>query len=236
MNKFTGSESVGAIVAEFPGAADIFKKYRIDFCCGGNRQLSAVMAEMKLNGIEVVAEINAAYSDLAARREASQGIDWRTAPLTELIDHIIDTHHVYLNRELPKISELVVKILRVHGAGHSELARVHKLFHALKAELESHLIKEEEILFPLIKEYAAAPSDTKLSRIHQVIDEIESEHTGAGDILKELRTITGQFIAPADGCATYKLAYAKLEELEGDIFQHIHLENNILHPRLGYKG
>jgi len=232
--KYTGQEMIGSLVADFPGAAEVFKKYRIDFCCGGNRELQTVMNEMNLDSALVIADLNNAYENLISKQRAQRVTDWRCAPLTELVTHIVSTHHAYLDKELPQLGDLVLKILRVHGVHHPELSRVHKLFSALKAELESHLIKEEEVLFPLITEYAAQPSSQLQKKIFAVIDEIEGEHIGAGDILKELRVITKQFIPPTDGCATYKLAYNKLEEMENDIFQHIHLENNILHPRLGY--
>lgn len=232
--KFTGEEMLGTIVAGFPGASDVFKNYRIDFCCGGNRKLNAVLAEMKLDSSAVIAKLNQEYMEFTRKQETHVATDWRQAPLAELVDHIVDTHHTYLHRELPKIGELVLKILRVHGGKHTTLNRVHKLFNAIKTELESHLIKEEELLYPLIKEYIVQPTDTIRNRIYQIIEEIESEHTGAGDILKELRSITNDFTPPADGCATYALTYSKFEELENDIFQHIHLENNILHPRIGY--
>ena len=103
----------------------------------------------------------------------------------------------------------------------------------LKAELEQHLIKEEESLFPLIKEYGRDPSAALLARINKVNRELEDEHEGAGNILKELRKITDDYKVPEDGCPTYFATFDKIKELEADLFQHIHLENNILFKKTG---
>ena len=231
-NKFTGIQSVGNIVAEFPQAAEIFKEYRIDFCCGGDRTLTAAVKELNLDENSILNKLNQTYVTMANQHNIIEEIDWREQSLTDLVDHIINTHHLYLQREMPQISDYVTKILRVHGVAHSELTKVHKLFHLLKLELEQHLIKEEEILFPLIKEYEKKPTNQNLEKIQSVTNDIENEHEQAGDIIKELRKITNQYVLPADACTSFRLAYQKLEEMESDIFQHIHLENNILHPRL----
>jgi len=233
--KFIGLQAVGEIVAEFPKAAEIFKENRIDFCCGGDKLLTVAVKELNLNEAMVVEKLNQAYAALVKNKQENVDVDWRQQSFTQLIDHIVSTHHLYLQRELPQISEFTNKILRVHGENHSELAKVHKLFHVLKMELEQHLIKEEEILFPLIKEYEKNPSAQSLAKIKNVTNDIEAEHEQAGDIIKELRKITNQFQYPADACTSFKITYQKLEEMESDLFQHIHLENNILHPRLQEK-
>lgn len=231
-NKFTKTQAVGQIVAEFPQAAELFKKFGIDFCCGGDKSLITAVKELNLNENSILDQLNQEYAAMANQHSEIGEIDWREQSLTHLIDHIVNTHHLYLQREMPQISDYVTKILRVHGIAHSELAKVHKLFHLLKLELEQHLITEEEILFPLIKEYEKNPTDQMLEKIKTVTNNIESEHEQAGDIIKELRKITNQYERPADACTSFQLAYQKLEEMESDIFQHIHLENNILHPRL----
>jgi regulator of cell morphogenesis and NO signaling len=228
---FTEIDKIGDIVARFPKAGDIFKHYNVDFCCGGNRPLAEAISEQKLNASEVLGQLNAAYANMQAASE-QQDRDWQQAAYGEFIDHVVHTHHGYLHRELPKIRELTTKILRVHGGNHRELAKVHKLFHLLKMDLEEHLIKEEEQLFPAIKAYEQQPSSAQLQNAAELIEELESEHTAAGDILKEMRQITDQYRVPDDGCPTYRLTYDKLQELEADLFQHIHLENNIMFPRI----
>lgn len=226
----TGAEKIGEIVTSFPKASNIFKSYQIDFCCGGNRVLSTVIRQQGLNEDEVLGKLNEVCQEAASLKEAD--MDWAKAASPDLIDFVVNAHHVYLRKELPLLSEFVTKILTVHGPNHGEvLSKLHKLFHTLKMELEQHLIKEEQMIFPLIKEYEQNPSDALRGKISQVIEELESEHTTAGDLLKEMRAVTDQYKLPEDACRTYTLTFLKLEELESDLFQHIHLENNILFPR-----
>ena len=231
-NKFTGIQAVGKIVTEFPQASEIFKKYRIDFCCGGDKLLAVAAKELNIDEKSVLEELNQSYTMMAQQNNWGEEVDWRQQSLSQLVDHIINKHHLYLQHEMPLISEFVTTILRVHGVNHSELGKVHKLFHTLKLELDQHLIKEEEILFPLIKKYEQNPSSQLLANIKNQIHTIENEHEQAGDIIKELRQITNEYALPTDACTSYRLAYQKLEEMESDLFQHIHLENNILHPRI----
>lgn len=230
MGAFHSSQKIGEIVTKFPKSADILKEYRIDFCCGGDRPLITAIREQGLNEAEILDRINNLYEEVKSVK--TDDVDWEKESMSKLIDHVVNTHHAYLGVELPRISELTTKILRVHGEGHPELSKVHKLFHSLKMELEQHLIKEEEIEFPLIKKYEENPSKEALEKILKIEKELEEEHVGAGDILKELRKITKDYTVPEDGCNSYRLTYKKLEELEADTFQHIHLENNILFPRL----
>lgn len=228
---FSGSDKIGDIASRFPGSMEIFQKYNIDFCCGGNRPLTEAIKEQDLDEKKLLQEINQAYRK--KQTGLREDIDWDKASLSELIEYIVNKHHAFLQKKLPEISELVTKILRVHGNNHGEiLQKVHRLFHSLKMELEQHLIKEEEVLFPAIKEYEANPDKGKLKKTFSVINEVEDEHEGAGDILKEMRKITFDYNVPDDGCRTYELTFKLLEELEKDLFQHIHLENNILFPRL----
>lgn len=229
-NIFSLDQKIGEIVAKFPKAMEIFKQYKIDFCCGGERPLKEAIVKQKLNGEEIIAKINEEYSKYI--NQEIKDVDWNKEPYSKLIEHVVNTHHAYLNETLPRLSELTTKILRVHGANHSELTKVHKLLHSLKMELEQHLIKEEEIVFPLIIEYEKTGDEDTLKNVNQKIKELEEEHEGAGDILKELRAITNNYEIPEDVCNSYIGTYRLLEELEDDTFRHIHLENNIMFPRL----
>lgn len=233
MNKlnFNASQSIGDIVAILPKASEVFRKYHIDFCCGGNRPLSEAIAEQNLNESEILQKLEEAY-EVAGKHINGTDTDFTKISRSELIDYIVNTHHVFVKKILPELSEYTTKILRVHGLNHEELSTVHKLFHNLKTELDQHLIKEEELLFPLIKEYDRSPSSELLSKISEVMKGTEDEHEAAGDILKELRRLTDNFTTPQDACNTFRLTYDKLQELEADLFQHIHLENNILFKQL----
>ncbi|MGV8983698.1 iron-sulfur cluster repair di-iron protein [Clostridium sp.] len=225
-NKFKTEDAIGQIVAEFPGASEIFYKYNVDFCCGGDRPLSLAINSQGLDEKQIIEELNIKYQGFKENNE--KFTDWARESPSKLIEFIVNNHHSYLNLELPKISKLVLTILSVHGKNHEELFRVHKLFNNLRTELESHLVKEEEFLFPLIIQYEKGKDEKVRSAALKLIDEIEQEHTGAGDIIKELREITNHYNMPKDGCGTFDLTYKKLLELEVDLFQHIHLENNIL--------
>ncbi|TCL56455.1 regulator of cell morphogenesis and NO signaling [Hydrogenispora ethanolica] len=225
MTRFNLNQKIGDIVAQEPRAMDIFKKYRIDFCCGGNRPLAEAIHEQQLDPDEILNRLEAIGSD-----QKSESRDFREMSNSELVDYIVRTHHHFLNQILPELSELTTKILRVHCRNHGDtLFKVHSLFHRLKTDLEQHLIKEEEILFPLMK--GIEKNSEISSLVYRYIAETEEEHELAGKILKELRQITADYRPPADACATYRLTFQKLEELETDLFQHIHLENNILLKR-----
>lgn len=223
INNFKVSDKVGDIVATFPGASSLFLEYRIDFCCGGNRPLSEAIREQKLNEENIINLLNDRYKEFQEKNE--EFTDWVKEKPGKLVDYIVNKHHRYLKEELPRISELIFKILSVHGSSHPELFKVHKLFNTLRTELEGHLVKEEEYLFPAIKNYEVEKDKKKVLNL---LEELEGEHVGAGDIIKELREVTDHYTAPKDGCRTFELTYRKLRELEEDIFQHIHLENNIL--------
>jgi hemerythrin-like domain-containing protein len=149
-----------------------------------------------------------------------------------LIDHIVNTHHDYLYKELPVLSAFITKVLHRHGMAHPELANLHQLFHDLKNELEQHLTKEEQEIFPLIKEYEKTGSREVLEKAVQAIEQLEEKHNNTGNLLKQMRQVTNHYELPEGACQTYTLSYIKLEQLESDLFQHIHLENNVMFPRL----
>lgn len=226
--RFTEQSLIGDIVAQFPKASDIFRSYKIDFCCGGQRTLKEASEERNLDGEAILEQLNALYSQSLEK----EGKNWLEASYSELIDHIIAKHHRYLAEELPQLSPYVTKVLRVHGANHPHLAQVHKLFNELKTELEQHTIKEETYAFPLILRFAKTPTPDNKEMTKQAVSELVDEHDCAGDIIKTIREMTNDFTPPEDACRTYRLVYDRLEALEKDLFEHIHLENNILFPRV----
>ncbi|MDF2593681.1 MAG: iron-sulfur cluster repair di-iron protein [Clostridia bacterium] len=225
---FSKNDKIGDIVTKFPGASDIFYKYRIDFCCGGNRPLSAAIEEQNVDEQEVLEAVNNKYTEF--KEKNSEFTDWAKESPSRLIDYIINKHHAYLREKLPQLGDYVLKIMKVHGQNHEELFKVHKLFNHLRTELEGHLVKEEELVFPLIKEYEKTKDEKVRDKALKLIKELEDEHTGAGDVIKELREVTDHYHIPADACRTFETAYNGLKEIETDLFQHIHLENNILFP------
>jgi len=220
---------VGDIVSIYPAAADIFMAYNIDFCCGGNRPLEVAAQEKAVYAAKVLDEINKKYE--AFLQEKQDYEDYTKYSSKDLIDHIVNTHHKYLWEEMPILSKLTQRILAAHGDNHPELNKVKTLYEDLRKELGDHLKKEEEILFPLMKAYEEAKEGKAKDNMLEGIRSLQDEHESAGNILKELRKVTHDYELPGDACRTYDLTYVKLQEMERDIFLHIHLENNILFKR-----
>jgi regulator of cell morphogenesis and NO signaling len=216
------------IVLQFPKSADYFKANRIDFCCGGARPLGEAVTERGLDKDAVLADLNKLLKEHPVLEEETI---WNQASSSELIGHIVNKHHQYLRQELPLIAQNVNKVFRVHGGDSPHLVELHVLFHKLMNELLDHTAKEEDTQFPRILAYRADSGEVSLAELRAALDELEGEHDAAGDILRQIRRITEDFTPPDHACTTYRLTYARLEELEGMTFEHIHLENNILFPR-----
>lgn len=212
--------TIGSITAQLPQAAGIFKNYGIDYCCGGNRKLADVIREQDITEKEIYHELLEAEK---ARKDQYQHSDFTAMSPLVLSSYIEDTHHGYLRRLLPETSEILNTILRVHGRNHPELFEVYRLFGTLRADLEQHLLKEETLLFPAFSN----PEDAK-DEITRLTTDIIREHVAAGDILNMLRTATRDYTVQEDACGTFARAYEMLMELEEDLHQHIHLENNVL--------
>ena len=226
MKKILISDALGDIVAAFPSAGDYFMNKHIDFCCGGERSLEAALGEMAMDAQTILAELNQLYEKFQQDEVKFQ--DWAKSDPESLMNHIMKAHHQFLREELPAISLLLFKLLGVHGKHHEELFKVHHKYNLLRMELESHLVKEEVWLFPELLAYVEKPSAEGLKALKELVETIEAEHVGAGDLLKSLRAITDHYSVPADGCTTYALTYSRLQALEKNTFEHIHLENNIL--------
>lgn len=225
---FTGEELVRDIVLQFPKASDYFKGKRIDFCCGGAKPLSEAAAEKGLNTEAVLGEL---HQLLEEHPVLEADTAWNSATSAELIEYIVGKHHRYLREELPQISQNVTKVFRVHGEDSPHLAEVHRLFNLLREDLLQHTAKEEESEFPKMLAYTENPSEEGRAELRELLHSLEEEHDGAGEILRELRRVTNDFTPPEHACTTYRLTYARLEELEGMTFEHVHLENNILFLR-----
>lgn len=215
------------IVNEFPKTSDVFKRFRIDFCCGGNIPLSRAAAEQSADMNLLLKEL----SEVIQKENPKEDLEvWTESSSEDIIEHVINQYHRPLEEELLQLSPYVTKVARVHGTSHEELLKVYELFFELKKELLEHTAKEEESVFPLLLKLED-PAVENREEIIRFIHELEQEHDRAGSILKELREITADFTPPADACGSYRLVYKRLEDLEGQTFMHVHLENNILFPR-----
>ena len=228
MADVTTSTTVGQLVAERPGRARVFERFGIDYCCGGKKALGDVCAAQGLDTQRVAAALREADQQPAATDET----DWTETSLDDLITNILNKHHAYLRRELPRLSEITAKVHSVHGQRHPELAEVRQTYDELRAELEAHMMKEEQILFPLIQamETFQPLEAAHCGSVQNPIRVMEHEHDSAGAALARMRKLTNDFTPPEDGCNTYRAMLDGLAELEADLHQHIHKENNILFP------
>ncbi|MBL0308285.1 MAG: iron-sulfur cluster repair di-iron protein [Bacteroidetes bacterium] len=227
-----GSETLGEIAAKDLRKAQVFKKYGIDFCCGGKKTVKQVCIEKGLDVAKIEQELQQADQVVASRPLPYN--DW--AP-DFLADYIVNTHHSYVKKNLPDIRGYADKVARVHGGRHPELLPINKLVEDIYEEFSGHMMKEEQVLFPLIKQMVKAietnqPLTTSgIGSVDSPIRMMESEHELVGNYMAEIRTLSDNYTLPEDACASYSLLFRMLEEFEEDLHIHIHLENNILFPK-----
>ena len=216
------------LVVERPAAARVFERLGLDYCCGGGATLREACQAANLEPAEVLAFLE---SMPAAAH------DWSREPLADLAAHIQSTHHRFVREEIARLQPLFDKVCRVHGANHPELEDLQSTFAGLAAELTTHLMKEEMVLFPYVTrmEEAAVAHEPALpapfGTVRNPVQMMMQEHDGAGEALRELRRGSLNYTAPDDACISYRELYRALGEFEADLHQHIHLENNILFPR-----
>lgn len=216
--------SLGDIVTAYPSLATQLERLDLDYCCGGATTLADACQVNQLDPETVVIELAAHVG----RDDAPA--PWSSMAPMELVDHLVTTHHRYLWDELPRLQALVDKVAGVHGDRHPELADIAACFAAIRADLEPHLIKEEQVLFPAIAQLATAPETPSFGfgSIANPISTMLREHDDLGGMLRELRTLTTEYTPPADGCASYTALFTGLEQLEADTHLHVHKENNLL--------
>lgn len=224
------ADTVAAVALRHPGVIPVFERLGIDYCCGGGRSLQDAVADRQLDWESVKAQIQRA-------RDASSGEDappsWTDASLSQLIAHILDRYHQKLREDLPLLSGMGNKVVAAHGDHHPEVREVASVFAGLRDELDSHMMKEEHVLFPFIEQL-----ETGMGHRHPMFGHIASpigvmrhEHDSAGVALARLRELTSGYETPADGCTTFRAYYENLARIERDLHEHIHLENNVLFPR-----
>lgn len=224
-----GNLTIGQLVAEKPQRGRVFEQLGIDYCCGGRKLLQEVCDQKGLDSRHVRTLIDACD----AAPSAGDQPDWNTAPLSQLINNIETTHHQFMRTELERTGALVKKVANVHGRHHPELVELERIFELFTQELVPHMHKEEAVLFPWIRSISdgettgAAHPET----LDQPIRVLMEEHDAAGDILHRMRELTGGFVPPVDACGTYRVMLSALSDMERDMHQHVHKENNILFPR-----
>lgn len=222
-------KTVGEYVKEKPALSKVFESYGIDYCCGGKRPLLEVCQDKELSMDDVIQ----ALEQVAESAGACEDLDWQTTTVPQMINHIYSHHHRYLYEAMPRLSQMVNKVARVHGQKDPRLAELAASFDKLQDELIHHMQKEEQVLFPLCRQLAEAQT---LPRFHcgpiiNPIQVMEIEHEQAGALLTRMHTLTDGFTPPEWACNTYRAMLDGLAEMERDIHQHIHEENNILFPK-----
>jgi regulator of cell morphogenesis and NO signaling len=239
------TKTVAEIVADNFRTAEVFKKYNVDFCCGGKKAVTVVCNEKGIDFSKLSADLEECNVE-----SKSSNLDYNEWTLTFLTNYIVQVHHAYVNRNMPLITEFAEKVASVHGLHNPETVKISELWTKVCNELTSHMRKEEMVLFPYIQKMelnkgcecgddctcgdncqcgkVEAPA---FGTIKNPINMMEHEHDVAGNLMKEIRKLTENYVAPEYACNTYKVLYAKLQEFENDLHVHIHLENNILFPK-----
>ncbi len=225
----TISPSVRDVAVLSPLAVSVLERHGIDYCCGGQRPFDEACTEKGIQPEVLMKEIEETSSSRSRQK------NWMSTPLPELTRHIVNTHHVYVRRELPMLDQRMETVLRVHGRTHGDVLRpLAEVFARLRLEFELHMQKEELVLFPSIERVSGENLPPKVGRpnFESPVHMMEQDHDSAGAAFAEMRRLTNNFTPPASACTTFKALYAGLEALEKDTHQHVHLENNILFPRI----
>ena len=226
-SKFT----VGEIVTKNFSTASVFSKYGIDFCCGGNKTLEDACKEQSVDIAELQKELD------EAAQNKGESIDFNSWSLKLLADYIEETYHTYIKEKTPVLLQLLKKIIAVHGERHPELLKINELFSQSAMALSMHLQKEEQILFPLIRQISDASKsghpleESHCGSVRNPIAVMMDEHDTEGERFEAISKLSGKYQTPADGCNTFRATYEALEEFEQKLHEHIHLENNILFPK-----
>lgn len=225
-------KTVADFVTENIKSAHIFKKYGIDFCCGGNISLEQACVKKKVDFKQITKDLESLQDDKGRHTQYDQ---WNIAFLA---DHIINIHHKYVKESIPILKSYADKVYQVHGQHFEELQEIRELLNSVSNELMSHMQKEEMILFPYIKSMMNSAeggnegfAPLPLGSVNQPIRIMLEEHENAGNILAEIAELTNNFTAPEEACNTFRALFAGLEEFQDDLHLHVHLENNILFPK-----
>jgi regulator of cell morphogenesis and NO signaling len=230
----TTDMTVRDVAMKVPQSTRLFERLKIDYCCGGDKSLAQACASA---GIDVDDVMKALAEMTRSTSQEERIFDFQHVSLTELITHIVQTHHVFTKSELDRLQLLADKVLAAHGRNHPELVHLVELLAHLSADLKPHMFKEELLLFPYIMDMTAAADQNRsapcapFGTVNNPIRMMMKEHDRAGEILRELRSLTSDYKMPGDACASYQTLYQALRNFEADLHQHIHLENNILFPK-----
>ena len=226
-------KTVREIAIENPSSIRVFESLGIDYCCGGEKSLSEACSRTSVDMGRVLRMLE----DAAREAQAPQSGEWNERTLASLIAHIVETHHGFVRRETPRIEGLLAKVIAKHGRAHPEIGQIGQLFAAIGQEISTHMLKEEQVLFPYIEKMERAVAGGNpvppafFGSVERPIANMVAEHDDAGALLTQIRELSHGFTAPAGACPTFLALCRGLEDFERDLHRHVHLENNILFPR-----
>jgi len=228
------NKTVREIAVEFPRTTRVFEEFKIDYCCAGERNFGDACQFAGVAPFVVSQKIEA---ELAGPDKCGDLESPERKNASDLADYIVERHHVLTTNEIARLTNLVEKVCRKHGARHSELFDIQTIFLALAGELAIHMRKEEMVLFPYIKTlYSAVSGNGPAAEPHFVtvrnpVRRMMTEHDAAGDFLQQMRQLSKNYALPEGACPSFRALYYGFEDLEKDLHRHIHLENNVLFPR-----
>lgn len=224
-------QMVGAVVAANYRAADVFTKYGIDYCCGGQISVGQACAEKGLDPAALMDEVAQAAAQGGPVAAYNQwGLDF-------LADYIVNQHHAYTKTMIPRLAAMMEAVIAAHAESHPELYAIDASWQAVSGELIMHMQKEELMLFPYIKRLVRSSQEggplprPKFGSAAELIELMEDEHQSTGDQLAAIEQGSGGFTPPEDACPTFQALYRYLEEFQAQTKEHVHLENNILFPK-----
>jgi len=228
-------KTVGEIAAEFPGAPKVLEMHHIDYSTGGNHPFREACRVAGTAAEEVLREIRQTTSPSTLGEE-----NWKSQPTGNLIEHLVAMHHRWATENVPLIEALIERVQAdpEHAARLPSITRIRRLFARMRHELEQHLRKEENVLFPaILKMERCAASSLPLPQhafgsVVNPISLMESDHDADARIWDELRDVTYGYTIPEDAPESVRLLFRELDKLGTAIHEHTHLENNILFPRV----
>jgi|SRR5665213_368238 len=229
---FNDQTKVKDMAVSNAGARQILEDAGLDYCCGGGKSLQEACLHADVPAEDILKRLRENGRDITPEDE-----NWTSAPLSDLTGHIRERHHRYVRQAIGRIQPLLDKVGAKHGKNHSEIADIQRLFAEVGREMIMHMQKEEQILFPYIdalEKAASAHGSVEppfFQTVRNPIHAMMKEHDAAGELVKQIRTTSSEYTAPADACPSYKALYQDLREFELDLHHHVHLENNILFPR-----
>lgn len=223
------TKSIGELALEVPTAIGVFEKWKIDYCCKGGRSIEEACSDAGVTVTELLQAIGTGRS-----AEARQ---WQSESLKALKDYIVSTHHVFTREVMETIVQLADKVAMRHGPRHGEVIELRQVAHDMYDDLIPHMLKEEQVLFPYIEQMEAAvragqqPPTPFFGTVRNPVRMMMAEHDAVGDLLRKAREITKEYSLPEDACLSFRALYERLLDVEKDLHEHIHLENNVLFPR-----